>query len=103
MTVITFLQIAFSRPMWEGSGTHLRVATHGRREPRRAPGQTFCFRKSFDIPWKIFPIVPFPERISRFFLVINQHFSPYFPCFIAFLSRLCPISNKFLSFFPFYY
>ncbi len=33
MTVTLLLQIAFSLPTWEGSGTHLRVVTHSLRSP----------------------------------------------------------------------
>ena len=33
MTLVMFLQEAFSRPTWEDSGTHLWVATHSLRSP----------------------------------------------------------------------
>jgi len=33
MTIMMFLQEAISRPTWEGSGTHLWVATHSLRSP----------------------------------------------------------------------
>src|SRR6218665_437043 len=53
------------------------------------------FSKNFQTLWKIFSILPFPEKILHFhppkflmtfFLVIDHKFriSPYFPCFSTF-------------------
>src|SRR6218665_1248418 len=52
------------------------------------------FRKSFETPWKIFPILPFskhfldfhPPKFLMTFLVIDYKFAipPYFRCFSTF-------------------
>src|SRR6218665_585926 len=48
------------------------------------------FPKKIDIPWKIFLILPFPEKnfdfhLPKFLTFLLQNFNfPYFPCFTAF-------------------
>src|SRR6218665_3825716 len=39
-------------------------------------GRHSVSEKKFDIPWKTFPILPFP----------GKNFPPYFPCFTAFFT-----------------
>ena len=95
---------------------YLKLYYYGHRELRRAQGQTFCFRKIFDISWKTFPILPFPGKNFWFssaqisddlFLVIDQNFE-FFPIFsLSYyffhheFYENCPIYHKFLSLCPF--
>src|SRR6218665_265660 len=89
----------------------LVIFWQGRPFPSEAFGFSPDFRNISQTPWKIFPILPFPEKfldfhppkfLMTFFLFFSHRIqilnSPYFPCFTIFP----PISRK-LLFSPYFY